>query len=354
MGQLIRIGMDTSKNVFQLHGVDAEEQVVLRRKVRRRDLMGFFAKLPALQVGMETCGGSHHWARELESLGHEVVLLPPQYVKPYVDRGKNDAADAAAICEAMSRPKVAKRFVAVKTVGQQGTQMLIGVRAGLMKRRTQVSNTIRGHAAEFGLVAPRGLGHVEPLLKRIAEDETLPAPVRELFVMLAGQYWHASAQLQEIEARLLAFHRASATSRRLADVPTIGPVTASALVAKISDPKAFRSGRDFAAWLGMTAKDHSSGGKQRQGGITRAGDEMLRSLLVNGATSVIQRVREGKAGASPWLVALIARKPPKLAAVALANKTARIVWKMMVTGEPYDPRRQGTSLETAAVLAEVA
>jgi transposase len=339
VGQIIRIGPDTSKNVFQLHGVDESEQPLLRRTLRRRAMLPFFAKLAPTRVGMETCGGSHYWARELRGLGHEVALIPPQYVKPYVDRGKNDAADAEAICEAMSRPKVAKRFVTVKTVEQQASQMLVGVREGLLKRRTQVSNTIRGHAGEFGLVAPRGVSHIEPLIERIFEDQSLPELVRDMFAMLVGQYRHVSAQIREIEARLIEHQRANALSRRLAKVPTIGPVIAAALPAKVPDPKVFRSARDFAAWLGLTPKDHSTGGKTRLGVITRAGDETLRSLLVCGATSVIEQVRHRQAAAPSWLVSLIRRKPPKLAAVALANKTARIAWKMMVTGEAYDPHR---------------
>lgn len=339
MGDVIRIGMDTSKRVFQLHGVDAEERVVLRRKLKRGDVLSFFAKLPPTRIGIEACGGSHYWARELRALGHAVVLIPPQYVKPYVDRGKNDAADAEAICEAMSRPKVEKRRVSIKTVEQQSAQMLIGVRDGLLKRRTQVSNTIRGHAAEFGLVAAKGLAHLEPLLARIEADDTVPELAREMFAMLAGQYRHVSAQIREIEARLLAHHRASEQSRRLAEIPSVGPVIAAALAAKVADPRRFRSGRDFAAWLGLTPKDHSTAGKARQGGITRAGDEMLRSLLICGASSVIQKARRGRPGDAVWLSSLVEHKPPKLAAVALANKTARIAWKMMVTGDRYDPCR---------------
>ncbi len=230
--------------------------------------------------------------------------------------------------------------------------MLIGVRDGLLDRRTQVSNRIRGHAAEFGLVAAKGLAHLEPLLERIGADQAIPDLVRDMFAMLAGQYRHVEAQIREIEARLTALHRASPLSRRLAEVPGIGPVTAAALAAKVPDPRMFRSGRDFAAWIGLTPKDHSTGGKMRLGGITRAGDEKLRSLLVCGATAVIQQARRGKA-AAPWIVALLERKPPKLAAVALANKTARIAWKMMVTGEPYNPRRHAAPPEAAA-LAEAA
>jgi len=253
VNQIIRIGVDTSKNVFQLHGVDEREQPVLRRKLRRRDVLTFFAKLAPTRVGMETCGGSHYWARELRALGHEVALLPPQYVKPYVDRGKNDKADAEAICEAMSRPKVEKRFVAIKTIEQQSSQMLIGVRESLLKRRTQVSNMIRGHAAEFGLVTPKGLAHLEPLLDRIEEDPGLPELVREMFAMLVGQYRHVSAQIREIDAKLLELHRASAMSRRLAQAPTIGPVTAAALVAKVSDPRLFRCGEAPAILRGSLA-----------------------------------------------------------------------------------------------------
>jgi len=317
-------------------------------------VLAFFAELSPTRVGMEACGGSHYWARELRALGHEVVLIPPQYVKPYVDRGKNDAADAEAICEAMSRPKVARRLVAVKTVEQQAGQMLIGVREGLLKRRTQVSNTIRGHAGEFGLVAPKGLAHLEPLLERIAADPALPELVRDLFRMLAEEYRHVSAQITAIEARLVAFHRASALSRRLAAVPGIGPVTAAALAAKVPDPGMFRSARDFAAWIGLTPKNHSTAGRTKLGTITRAGDEMLRALLVCGATAVIQHVQRRKADAPAWLVALVERKPPKLAAVALANKTGRIAWKMMVTGEAYDRHRHGAPPEPATVLAEAA
>jgi transposase len=355
MGKLIRIGLDTSKGVFQVHGVDEAEQPVLRRKLRRRELVAFFAKLAPTRIGLEACGASHHWARELGALGHEVVLVPPQYVKPYVDRGKNDAADAEAICEAISRPKVQKRFVAAKTPEQQAAQMLIGVRESLIKRRTQLSNMIRGHASEFGLVAPKGVCRIEPLLEQIHQDVTVPALARDLFAMLGEQYRHLAAEIAAIEARLTAFHRASALSRRLAKVPTIGPVTAAALTAKVTDPKKFRSGRNFSASIGLTARDHSTAGKTRLGVITRAGDEMLRSLLVCGATAVIQQAQRNPAKASPWLLALIQRKPPKLAAVALANKTARIAWKMMVTGEDYDPKRHGAkSLPDAAAIDEAA
>ena len=337
MNDIIRIGMDTSKSVFQLHGVDASEQPVLGKKLRRSQVFGFFAKLEATKVGIEACGAAHYWARELQGLGHEVVLLPPQYVKPYVKRGKNDDADAEAICEAMSRPTM--RFVPIKSAERQAAQMLIGVREGLVRRRTQLSNAIRGHAAEFGLTAAKGLSKIEPLLARTAQDERLPELAKELFQTLAEEYARLAAQLQKIEAKLMAWHRHNELSRRLAQVPSIGPVIATVLAIKVVDPKAFRSGRDFAAWIGLTPKDHSTAGRTRQGVITRAGDEMLRSVLVVGAMALIQQVKRGRGHPSPWLVELLKRKKPKLAAVALANKTARIAWKLMVSAEHYTPPR---------------
>lgn len=337
MGKIIRIGMDTSKSVFQLHGVDESEQPVLRRKLRRKDVLGFFGKLEPVTIGIEACASSHYWSRELTKLGHKVVLIPPRYVKAYVTRNKNDKIDAEAICEAMSRPKVQRRFVPIKSVEQQALQMTIGVRSGLMKRRTQVSNAIRGFAAEFGLVTPKGLVRIDELLARIKQSADLPEQAREAFLMLEGQFCHVEAQIKQAEARLKAQYRKNELSHRLSAVPTIGIVGAVAFSAKASDAKRFASGRDFSAFLGITPKDHSTAGKKRLGVITRAGDEMLRSLLVCGATAVIQQVKRGRSKPSPWLKDLIAKKPEKLAAVALANKTARIVWKLIVSGETYDP-----------------
>lgn len=337
MNDLIRIGVDTSKSVFQLHGVNAAEQPVLRKKLRRRQFLEFFEKLPATRVGIEACGAAHHWGRELSALGHEVFLLPPQRVKPYVERNKNDAADAAAICEAMSRPRMS--FVPVKTAEQQAALMLVGVRDQLVGRRTQLSNAIRGYAAEFGLVAAKGNDKIEPLLARIAGEANLPALARDLFVTLGDEYARLKVRLCKTEAKLMAWHQGNELSRRLAEIPSVGPIGATLSVMKVGNPHAFRSGRDFAAWLGMTPKDHSTAGKMRLGAITKAGDEALRSVLVAGATSVIQQVRKGRGRPSPWLIALVKRKPPKLAAVALANKTARIIWKLMVSGERYNPQR---------------
>jgi transposase len=332
--QIIRIGMDTSKSVFVLHGVDAAEKPVLRKKLRRGQVIEFFAKLEPTKIGLEACGAAHYWARELAALGHEVILLPPQYVKPYVKRGKNDAADAQAICEAMSRPTM--RFVPVKTTEQQAALMLAGTRDALIRRRTQLTNTIRGYAAEFGLTAAKGLDKIEPLLARIAAGE-LPRLAKELFFAYGKDYAQLKVQLAKIETKLLAWHKHNELSRRLVEIPGIGPIGASLTAMKVTNPHAFRSGRDFSAWIGLTPQDHSTAGKTRLGVITRAGDETLRSVMVVGATAVIKQVLRGKGPSSPWLVALLKRKPPKLAAVALANKNARIVWKLMVSGERYNP-----------------
>jgi len=345
MEKLIRIGLDTSKSVFQLHGVNAKEEIVLRKKLRRAQLLPWLAKLEPTQIGLEACGGSHHLARELKALGHEVVLVPPQHAKPYIARGKNDAADAEAICEAISRPKVQRRLVAVKSVDQQAAQMLAGTREQLIRRRTQISNSIRGYAAEFGHVVPKGLAHVEPLLARIEEDQDLPELAKEMFRLHKAEYAHVQVQLRRAETRFLAFHRSDELSRRLSQVPGIGPIGATLLSAKVTDAKAFRSGRNFAAFVGLTPKDHSTAGKLRLGGITRAGDESLRSTLVSGAMAIIRQIKRCQTRqASPWLLDLLKRKPPKLVAVALANKTARIAWKLMVSGERYDPRKAQTSL----------
>jgi transposase len=326
--------MDTSKSLFVLHGVDREERPVLRKKLRRRQVLEFFARLAPVRIGIEACGASHHWARELGALGHEVVLIPPQYVKPYVQRGKNDAADAEAICEAMSRPRT--KLVPVKTIDQQAGLMLVGVRDQLIGRRTQLSNAIRGHAAEFGLVSAKGLARIAPLLARVAEDETVPALAKQMFAVLGEDYAAIEHRIAEIEEQLLTWHRGNETSQRLARIPGVGPVGAMLLVLKLPDPSAFKSGRNFSAWLGLTAKDHSTGGKQRLGGITRAGDKKLRSVLVTGAMAVVQQLQRKRRQPSGWLGELVKRKPPKLAAVALANKTARIAWKLMVSGEAYD------------------
>jgi transposase len=346
VNQIIRIGMDTSKHIFQLHGVDEAERPVLRRKLRRSQVLEFFAKLPPTVIGMEACGAAHYWARELRKLGHEVRLMAPQHVKAYVKRNKNDGRDAEGLCEAMSRPTM--HFVPVKSEEQQAALMLAGVREQLIARRTQLGNAIRGYAAEFGLTAAKGLDKIEPLLAAIAQDARVPALARELFAFQGKDYARLQIDVKAIELKLRAWHRANATSRCLAQIPGVGPIVATTLVMKTPDPGAFSSGRHFAAWIGLTPKDHSTAGKTRLGKITRAGDERLRSVLVTGATAVIQQVRNGNGHPSPWLVALLARKPPKLAAVALANKIARIAWKLMTTGESYDGARM---LDASALAA---
>ena len=336
MARIARIGIDTSKSVFQLHGVDETERVVLQRKLRRREFLAFFAKLEPTSIGIEACGGSHCWARELQALGHEVVLIPPQYVKAYVARGKNDAADAAAICEAMSRPRIRQHLVPIKSAEQTAAQMLLGIRDGLVKRRTQLGNTIRGHAAEFGLVTAKGLDKIEPLLALIADDVAVPALAKEMFAVLGQEFVELRARTAQIDKRLKTFHGNNELTQRLATIPGVGPIGACLLATKITNPHGFRSGRMCAAWIGLTPKDHSTAGKQRLGGITRAGDESLRAVLVSGATAYIQQVKRGRTQPSLWLAELLKRKEPKPAAIALANKTARIAWKLMTTGQRYD------------------
>jgi transposase len=331
--------MDTSKHIFQLYGVNSVEVPVLRKKLRRKEMVAFFEKLAPTVIAIEACGASHHWGRLLQSFGHSVKLIAPQLVKPYVKRGKNDAADAEALCEAMSRPTM--RFVPVKTAEQQAALMLVGVRDRLIRNRTQQANAIRGYAAEFGLTAAKGIAHLGPLLERIQSDESLPPLARELFAIQAKDLMQLQAQIGELNAKLMTWHRADECSRRLAKIPSVGPIGAVLLKMKTPDPQLFRSGRQFAAWIGLTPKDHSTAGKVKLGGITRAGDEGLRSVLVAGATAVIQHAQRcGKP--SPWLAGVLKRKSPKLAAVALANKTARIAWKMMVTGETYTAKSAPT------------
>lgn len=335
MEKLIRIGMDTSKSVFQVHGVNGGEEAVLRRRLRRRDVVPFFSKLEPTVVAIEACGGSHYWARTLGELGHEVRLIAPQHAKPYVRRNKNDAADAEALCEAVSRPRML--FVAARSAEEQAALMLTGTRRRLIKTRTQVTNAIRGYAAEFGIFVPKGLDKIGPLLTQLAADRTLPELARQLFALQGEEYTRLEAELRGIEIRLRAWHRGNQDSRRLTEVPGIGPMSGTRIAMKKADALSCRSGRHYAAWIGLTAKDHSTAGKQRLGGITRAGDPELRSLLVAGAMAVIQQAERNPQKASPWLLVLLKRKPKKVAAVALANKNARIAWKMMNTGQRYDP-----------------
>jgi transposase len=329
------VGLDIAKSVFQVHGVDAAGQVVIRRQLKRRYVLAFFQKLPPCLVGIEACASSHHWSRELKTLGHTVRLMPPAYVKPYVKRQKNDAADAEPICEAVTRANM--RFVATKTPEQQSCLTLHRTRHLLMRQQTSVINAIRAHLAEFGIVAPVGRNGVEQLLGVVADlnDERLPEVARACVAALGAQLRVLKVQILEFDRMIRAWHRSSEASQRLDQVPGVGPVLATALVASVADPRAFRSGRDFSAWIGLVPKQNSSGGKERLGNISKRGDRYLRSLFTTGALAVIRYAKIHGTKHRPWLTALLARRPTKVAAIALANKLARMAWAMMAKGERY-------------------
>jgi transposase len=317
-----RIAVDTSKSVFPLHGVDERGRPILRENLTRARFEKFLGKVSPTQVVLEACGSSHHWGRFAQELGHTVRLVPPQYVKPFVKRGKNDRNDAEAISEAASRPSM--RFVAVRSAEAQAEAMDLSARDLLVRQRRQLVNAIRGHAAEFGVVAAKGVAHIAPLLQKVAETE-MPQAAKDTLAQLGRVVGQLDAQLAEIDRRLAERHKANPVSRRLAAVPGVGPLTALTMAVRV-DVGQFESARHFAAWLGLTPKEHSTGGRQRLGGISRAGDERLRQLLVVGAMAVIRHARPGSKTASPWLLALLERRPRKLAAVALANKMARVLW----------------------------
>ena len=329
------IGLDIAKSVFQVHGVDANGVVVIRRQLKRRYVLAFFEKLPSCLVGVEACASSHHWSRELQALGHTVRLMPPAYVKPYVKRHKNDATDAEAICEAVTRANM--RFVATKTPEQQSCLTLHRTRHLFIRQQTAVINAIRAHLAEFGIVAPVGRNGVAQLLGIAADanDERLPEVARVCVTALGAQLRMLKAQILEFDRMINAWHRSNEASRRLDDIPGVGPALATALVASIADPKAFRSGRDFSAWIGLVPKQNSSGGKDRLGNISKRGDRYLRSLFTTGALAVIRYAKIHGTRHRPWLTALLARRPTKVAAIALANKIARMAWAMMAKGERY-------------------
>jgi transposase len=335
MQAVTTIGLDIAKSVFQVHGVDAEGNVIIRRQLKRRYVLAFFQKLPPCLVGIEACASSHHWSRELQALGHRVRLMPPAYVKPYVKRQKNDATDAEAICEAVSRPNM--RFVATKTTEQQGCLMLHRTRHLFIRQQTAVINAIRAHLAEFGIVAPVGRNGVDQLLGVVADanDKRLPAVARACVAALGAQLQMLKAQILQFDRLIRAWHRSSEASKRLDEIPGVGPALATALVASVANPKAFRSGRDFSAWIGLVPKQNSSGGKDRLGSISKRGDRYLRSLFTAGALAVIRYAKIHGTKHRPWLTALLARRPTKVAAIALANKIARMAWAMMAKGERY-------------------
>ena len=335
MQAVTTIGLDIAKSVFQVHGVDAHGNVVARRQLKRRHVLAFFAKLPPCLVGIEACASSHHWSRELQALGHTVRLMPPAYVKPYVKRQKNDATDAEAICEAVTRPNM--RFVLTKTPEQQSCLMLHRTRHLFIRQQTAVINAIRAHLAEFGIVAPVGRKGVEELLKVAADasDQRVPEIARACVAALGAQLRMLKAQILEFDRMINAWHRSNETSKQLDAIPGVGPALATALVASITDPKTFRSGRDFSAWIGLVPKQHSSGGKEKLGSISKRGDRYLRSLFTAGALAVIRYAKIHGTKHRPWLTALLARRPTKVAAIALANKIARTAWAMMTKGERY-------------------
>lgn len=331
------IGLDLAKSVFQVHGVSSEGQVTVRRKLRRSELMNFFGGLPACLIGMEACATAHYWARELAALGHDVRLMPPSYVKAYLRRQKNDAADAEAICEAVTRPTM--RFVPVKSAERQAILTLHRTRELLVRQKTTLIRAIRSHCAEFGLVVPTGARRIFDLLElvRDADPSTFPETAVLTVQMLGAQLDALAMQVRTLERRLLAWHRQNQTSQRLATIPGVGVITATAMAASISDPSLFRSGREFAAFLGLVPRQNSSGGKERLGRISKKGDGYLRKLLVVGATSVIRRARSGVTPSAGWVQSLLLRRPSRVVTVAMANKTARIAWAVMARGESYRP-----------------
>ena len=332
--EITTVGLDLAKNVFQVHAIDEAGDVVVRKALRRRQMIPFFSKLEPCLIGMEACGTSHFWAQTLSGLGHEVKLMPPAYVKPYVKRGKTDAGDAEAICEAVSRPTM--RFVAIKSPEQQSVLALHRTRDLLIRQRTQLVNMIRAQLAEFGIALAKGIQHALRLVGQLLDGEALDIPSLAIKVLmaLAEQVRDLQARVQDLDKMLMTWFRGNEVAKRLETIPGIGIITASALAATVTDPHQFGSGRQFAAWLGLTPRANSSGGKERLGRISKMGDQYLRRLLVNGMTSQLRWVRQ-RPDHHPWVNGLLQRKPPKLVAVAMANKAARIAWAVMTRGEVY-------------------
>jgi transposase len=332
MNEITTIGLDLAKNVFQLHATKKDGTVAVRRQLRRSQVLPFFERLPTCLVGMEAGAGSHHWARELMALGHDVRLMPPSYVKPYVKRQKNDAADAEAICEAVTRPTM--RFTPAKTEAQQAAILLHRTREFLVRQRTQIANVLRAYAAEFGVVVATGVQNVPKLLACIEDDERLPDAVRLPMRLLAGQFHALEASIAEVTGAISEAHEADETSRRLATIPGVGLLTASLVSATTPDVTNFPSARDCAAWLGLTPKQCSSGGKERIGRLSKMGNRSIRRLLYLGALARI-RIQRRSGAADPWLAGMLARKPVKLVAIALANRMARVIWALLRTREVY-------------------
>lgn len=333
--QAIRYGIDLAKSVIQVHGVDAEGQVVMQRQLRRGQVLGFFAKQPPALIGMEACGSAHYWARELMKLGHDVRLMPAAYVKPYVKRNKNDARDAEACCEAVSRPTM--RFVPVKTVEQQCARALHKARDLLVRQRTQAGNAIRGLLYELGLIGAKGASGIGALLARIeGQDSAIPAPLLASLAPLARQWRALSADIEALDQTIISQVRQDPAARRLLNIPGVGPISAHAVISAIGDGRQFGQARDFAAWAGLTRRNHDTGGKARlTGHISKAGDRSLRRLLVLGASAHMRQVRAKPARGSAWARGLLARRPIKVCVVAQAAKTARIIWALLRSGDDY-------------------
>ena len=335
MPEIITVGLDLAKNVFQVHGADGAGQAVLRKKLRRAQVLEFFSQLPPCVVAMEACGGAHFWGRTISKLGHDVRLIPPAYVKPFVKRQKNDAADAEAICEAAMRPTM--RFVPVKSEEVQGAAMVFRVRELLIRQRTQAINALRGHLTEFGQVVPQGAANASKLIAIVEDPESgLPADASTTLKALIAALAYLEAEIGTLDAEIARRAKANDMARRLMTVPGIGPLTATAIAALAAPPETFRKTRDFAAWLGLVPRQHSTDGKQRLGATTKMGERSLRRLLIIGANSVIIK-RHVHATAKPgtWLGGMLTRKPSMLVRVALANKMARIVWALMARGGVY-------------------
>lgn len=334
MESVATIGLDIGKRVLQVHAVDTAGREVCRRKLRREEVKRFFAKLPRCLVGMEACVTAHYWAREISALGHDVRLIPPAYVKPYVVRQKNDAADAAAICEAVTRPNV--RTTQPKSPEKQANRVVHRTRELMVRQRVTLGNAIRSHMAEFGIIASAGPKNLKLLIERIADPScALPASVRTALNVLADQLVALDEQIRRIEAQMRVRCREDADASRLLTIPGVGPITASAVLASVPDMSGFRSGRDFAAWLGLVPRQTSSGGRERLGHVTKMGDRTIRRLLISGAMTVIRWERRKQGFEKTCLGRIVGRKPLKLAAVALANKLARIIWAVLTRGEVY-------------------
>lgn len=340
--EITTIGIDLAKHVFQLHGVDRAGNVVLRKQLRREQMAQFFVQLPACLIGMEACSGAHFWARKLQALGHRVRLMAPQFVKPYVKSNKNDAADAEAICEAVARPNM--RFVAIKSPAQQAVLSLHRARQGFVRARTAQGNQIRGLLAEFGLIAPQGLSSLRQRVPQMIEDASneLPGTLRIMIQQLMEHLKALDQQINELQQQIQTWHRSNEVSQRLQQIPGIGPITASALVASVGDAAQFGSGRELSAWVGLVPRQHSSGGKDRLLGISKRGDVYLRTLLIHGARALV-RLAQLHPDRYAWLHGLIRRSNANVAAVALANKNARMAWALMAHGTSYRPQPTGAA-----------